>query len=213
MIKAVIFDMDGVIADTEPLHEKTSDIILNKYGVKVKREFFLQFKGVKEKIVWKSTVDQLGLKEDYKKLMEEKGELHLELLKKEMKPIPGALELIKKLKEKYRLGLASSSPIVEINTILSSLKIKKFFEYIVSGEFIEKSKPYPDIYLAAAKKLGVEPKDCIVFEDAVNGVKSAKSAGMKCIAITTSFPKEKLEQADLIVNSFENFNFDALKTL
>ena len=215
MIQAIIFDMDGVIVNSEPIHDKASDIVLKKYGIKLDKktdnEINNEFRGCTEKFFWKTFSKRFGLKQNYKDLIKEKQLTYLDLIKKHTEPVQGCSDLIKVLKTKYKIGLASSSSAKEIDFILTKLKIKKYFDVITSGEFIEKSKPAPDIYLETATKLGVKPKNCLVFEDAVNGVKAAKAAGMKCIAITTSFGKKDLKEADLIIDSFKGFDLKIIE--
>ncbi len=217
MIEAVIFDMDGVIANSEPIHDKASDIVLKRYGIKLDKSMDSkindEFRGCTEEFFWKTFCKRFRLKQNYKKLMKEKQIVYLELIKEHLEPIPGSVELIKNLKTKYKIGLASSSSSKEIGFILKKLKIKKYFDVITSGEFVKNSKPAPDIYLETARKLGIKPENCLVFEDAVNGVKAAKAAGMKCIAITTSFGKKDLKGTDLIIDSFEGFNLEIIDKL
>ena len=206
--------MDGVIVNTEPVHDKASNIVLEKHSILLDKETNTkidnEFRGCTEEFFWKTFSKRFKIKGNYKKLIEEKREIYLETIKNSLEPFPSVLNLIKDLKEKYKIGLASSSSAKEIDFILTKLKIKKYFDIITSGEFVKKSKPEPDIYLETASKLVVKPENCLVFEDAVNGVKAAKAAGMKCIAITTSFGKKDLKEADLIIDSFEGFD---LKTI
>jgi len=212
MIKAIIFDMDGVIINSEPLHFKAGKGVLKKYGKEIDWKFYSRYIGTGEEYFWSRIVKELKLNVDWKTIGDQKAAAYLEHLKK-VKAIPGVLDLIKRLKQRYKLGLASSSVQKEIDIVLDKFKIRDCFDVVDSGEFIKKSKPEPDIYLITAKKLGVKPEECLVFEDAVNGVKAAKAAHMKCIAITTSFGVKDLKGADFIIHTFEGFNIDRIKEL
>ncbi len=211
MIKAVIFDMDGVIVDSEPIHFLTADTVLRKYGKRNSPELNSRFIGVAEDIFWSNVVSVLGIKENYQKLMKDKAREYKKRLSHECASFPGALELIKKLKNEK--GIASSSSREEINIVLTSLGIKDNFSVIVSGDDIEHSKPHPEIYLMVAKKMGETPENCLVVEDAINGVKAAKAAGMTCVGVTNSFSQRQLTDggADYVVQSLGDFNMEWLK--
>ncbi|KKS13235.1 MAG: hypothetical protein UU69_C0010G0010 [Candidatus Magasanikbacteria bacterium GW2011_GWA2_41_55] len=134
--------------------------------------------------------------------MTERGFMALGIYKKEAKLLPDFLLLIKKLHGKYKIALVSSSPFKWINPILRRFKIKKYFDEIISAEEMRDGhgKPHPAIYLFAARRLGVRPKDCLVFEDSVNGVKAAKAAGMFCVAVPGVWVKDRrgVGEADLV---------------
>jgi HAD superfamily hydrolase (TIGR01509 family) len=99
------------------------------------------------------------------------------------------------VKSKYNVALVSSSPKPIVDIVVQRFELGKYFDRIITGDDVEKGKPDPEPYLKAAKELGVHPEECVVVEDSINGVKSAKAAGMKCIGITNSFPREELERA------------------
>jgi HAD superfamily hydrolase (TIGR01509 family) len=131
-----------------------------------------------------------------------------------IQPLPGAVELIKSLYMRdIRQAIASSATPENIEVITRTLGIKTCFQAIAFGNEVPEGKPSPQIYLLAAKKISVKPANCIVFEDAIAGVAGAKSAGMKCIAVTNSHPEEKLKQADLVVETLEGVSIDNLTAL
>ena len=125
--------------------------------------------------------------------------------------MPGAIKLIKDCKKNgLKVAIASSGPKENINTVIRSLRIKKFIDVVVSGKEIKFSKPHPQIFLLTARNLSLNPKDLIVIEDAPSGVEAAKKAGMFCIAVTNTVSKEKLARADFVLNSLEELNLNSL---
>ena len=131
-----------------------------------------------------------------------------------MKPHPGAIELIRSLKEHgFKLAIASSAPIENINLITQSLGIDGCFHSIVTGRDVSEGKPSPQGFLLAARKLGATPGNCIVIEDAIAGVVAAERAGIRCIAVTNTHPGEKLKGADLIIDSLDGLKLEDLDRL
>lgn len=213
MIKAVIFDMDGVITDTQHIHNETNAEVLQSYGIPLTPKDLSKFAGIPNKKTFADLFKKYNINADVNKAVSEKWDLIKERTKT-INAIPGALNLIQKLYDnKFKLAIASSSTADFIEHILTSLNIKNFFTVIVNGNEVEKGKPNPDIFLKAAQKLNVKPLNCLVLEDAPAGVKATKNAGMKCIAITTSHKKEQLKQADIIINSFDDLKLDIISTL
>ncbi len=215
MIKAVIFDMDGVMIDSEPLWEKTERILLAKRGIDYNPTYRDKIVGLNQNDSGRLMKETFNLIETVEEIIAERIEILLDLYEKELELMPGLLPILKGLKEsEFLLALASSSPIRVINFVLDKFSLRKFFSVVVSGDFIELGKPHPDIYIYTAKRLGIEPRECVVIEDSINGVKAAKGAGMICIAV----PDKRLEQrefqiADLVVDSLGMISVEAIKNL
>jgi HAD superfamily hydrolase (TIGR01509 family) len=215
MIKAVIFDMDGVMIASEPLWEKTERILLGKRNIDYNPIYRDKIVGLNQNDSGKLLKETFNLPETVQELINERLEILLELYEKELELVPGLTELLKELKENsFLLALASSSPYIAINFVLDKFYLRDFFSVVVSGESVELGKPNPDIYLYTAKKLGVEPNECVVIEDSINGVKSAKEAGMLCIAI----PDKRLNQkefqiADLVVDRLDKISARVIRSL
>jgi HAD superfamily hydrolase (TIGR01509 family) len=148
---------------------------------------------------------------EVKIMLQEKEENFRRKARGSIKPFPGVLRLLNALqKGNFKLGLVSSAPKENINLVLSDLDLEGIFDCVVFGQEVSESKPSPQIYLLAAKKLGVTPNDCMVIEDSPLGVKAAKTAGMKCLAITNTHPRQELKEADKVVDSLEDVDLITL---
>ncbi|MGC8924230.1 MAG: HAD family hydrolase [Candidatus Micrarchaeia archaeon] len=193
MFKAVLFDMDGVISDTEPVHESADEKVLNEYGVNVD-ERWKGIKGLRQIDVFTKAIEMYGIKETPEVLVKKKMRYYKEEIHR-ITVFNSVLEVIAKLKGKYMLGLVSSSPKECVDAVVNKYHLGKFFDVIITGDDVKEGKPSPEPYLNAAKRLGCAASECIVVEDSINGVKSAKAAGMKCVGITNSFPRQDLLMA------------------
>ena len=207
----VIFDMDGVLADTGPIHFESWVKMANEIDVKFTREFFEDTFGQQSVII---TRKLLGDKVDDKELVKRanlKEFYYREMVKDKLEPLPGAIELIKTLKnKKFKLAVGSSGPPENVELLLNTLKVKKYFDVIITAAEVSKSKPEPDVFLIAAEKVNVKAENCIVIEDAPVGIEAAKRAGMKSIAITTTHNEKELLIADLIV---KDLSFVSIKDI
>jgi len=214
MIKAIIFDMDGVIVNTEPLLLKGSRILFKRYGID-HRKTPAQVFGMKALEAMKLKMKIHGLKGDAKKLLKESGPIVYHLVEKELKTMPGlfkAFDFIKK--NNYKIALATSGWNEYVEHVLNKARIKKYFPVIVTSDMVKKTKPNPEIYFKTAKRLGVKPSECVVIEDAPNGLKAAKRAGMKCIIVPHGGTKSlKFPQADAIIKSLKEINSELLNSL
>jgi HAD superfamily hydrolase (TIGR01509 family) len=213
-LEAVIWDMDGVIADTVEPHFLAWREELAKKGVDYTREHFLRFFGQRNDAIIKDALgDNVSPEESDAINLAKQANFRRRAIG-HIRPLPGAVELIKSLYMRdIKQAIASSAPAENIEVIIRSLGIKNCFQAIAYGSEVPESKPSPQIYLLAAKKLGVKPADCVVFEDAIAGVAGAKNGKMKCVAVTNSHPEEKLKKADLVVETLENLSIDDLNSL
>lgn len=213
-MQAVIFDMDGVLVDSEPLYNQHIKSFLVKLGVQDSGEIVYNFKGLGSKEVSRIIIETFNLDHDIDEMTKMSRHAYIEHLNDlaELPSIPGAVELVKNLaKAGHPLALASAASSKRIEMFLNKLDLTDYFKIIASGEDVERTKPAPDIFLLAARKLGVDPKECVVIEDAANGVTAAKAAGMKCIAYGGSdHNTDNLLDADLVVKDFTKF-VNALK--
>jgi beta-phosphoglucomutase family hydrolase len=211
---AIIWDMDGVIVDSAQVHFRAWRSIFHSRNVGFTYEDFRHTFGQRNDNIITTILGKKVAPELVATIAREKEERFRSLVEEELEPFPGAIELIQSLnRAKFPLALASSAPMQNIELILDKLGLKKCFPVIVSSEEVSKGKPDPEIFLTAAKRLNVEPGDCLVIEDAVAGVTAAKAAGMKCIAVTNTHTARSLIEADLIADSLREINIDAIKAL
>ena len=202
MIKAFIFDMDGVIIDSEPSHIQSEIELMKRYGVHLEQKDLEIYTGQTAKFMFEDLSKKHNLKTDWQSLNEEKEQLFIPLLKK-AEAIPGVLSFVMFLKNKgYKLALASSSKKNLIKIVLQNLQLEEIFKVAISGEDVTHCKPDPEIFLKAAEMLHVKPEECCVVEDAENGVKAAKRAGMKCIGFSAPGMNQDLSKADQVIKDF-----------
>jgi beta-phosphoglucomutase len=213
-IAAVIWDMDGVLADTTSQHLLAWQETFARRGIKFTEEDFKRGFGIRNDAIIKNTLGEQTTKAEIEAIAREKEATFRRIIGKDIKPLPGALKLLKTLYDHgIRMAIASSTTIENIRLIVGSLGIAKYLKAVITGHDVTEGKPSPKVFLLAARRLGAEPKNCIVFEDAVAGVKAAKSAGMYCVAVTNTHPGEKLNEADLIVDSLEMVTVEDLEAL
>lgn len=201
---SIIFDMDGVLVDSEPVIEAAALAGLAEFGVHARPEDFLPFVGAGEDRYIGGVAEKYGVeyKLEMKDLVYKK---YLEIVPERLKVFEGTKELLDKLKNAgIKMALASSADKIKVEANLKVAGIPfSTFSTIVCGEDVVRKKPFPDIYLLAAERISSEPAKCIIVEDAVNGIRAAAAAGMKCIAIVSSFDRKVLEaeKPDYICNS------------
>ncbi len=209
--KAVLWDMDGVISDSYPFHFAAWDEIFAKRGIKFPKESFTSLFGTRNDYIVTKVMGPTIAPSDVQFIVAQKEESFRRRATGNIHPFPGAVKLLNSLKKgNFKLGLASSAPRENIDLALSELNLAGVFDCIVSGQEVSESKPSPQIYLLAARKLEALPNDCVVIEDSPLGVKAAKTAGMKCLGITNTHPTEKLGEADMVVDSLENMDLITL---
>jgi HAD superfamily hydrolase (TIGR01509 family) len=215
MIKAVIFDMDGVMIDSEPLWEKTERILLAKRNIDYSPEYRDMIVGLNQKDSGKLLKDTFSLEESVDEIISERVDILTAIYEKELELVSALSPLLETLRQRrYMLAVASSSPLRVINFVLDMFSLHGYFDAVVSGECTENGKPHPDIYLHAAERLGVDPSECVAIEDSINGVRSATAAGMYCIAIPDKrLSREPFKSAHLILESMEELRPELLDTL
>lgn len=197
--------MDGVVIDSEPIHDRSHRIIFGLYDLPVPAEAYPSFKGIPERKLFERVVSEFGSDEhDVDTLTVSKEETFLSLLP-DMRPIPGVLDFIRRAKAQMRLALTTSATSRYQRFAFDRFDLDGFFEVVVTAEDIHRHKPDPEPYRETAKRLGLAPEMCLVIEDSVNGVQSAHRAGCHVAGITTSFTAGELKEAGahFVVDTFE----------
>lgn len=203
MIKGVLFDMDGVLVDSESFICKAAIMMFSELGVKVLPEDFHPFVGTGENRYIGGVAEKYKVTVDIEQVKARTYEIYQIIVKGKLSPLPGAHEFISKCREKgFKLALATSADKVKMEVNLLEIGLSRdSFHAIITGLDVVNKKPFPDIYIKAAKSIGLKPEECLVVEDAVSGIKAGKSAGCRCLAVTTSFDASALHEADWICES------------
>jgi beta-phosphoglucomutase len=226
MLKAIIFDFNGVILNDEPLHFRSMRDAVAEIGLRISEEEYL-----KEYLPLDdaSCLEKIGKIHSYEfgdgerqRLLDLKAGYYRSLLQDQYPLFPGAVEFVRSAASRYPLALASGARREEIEGTLDATGLTRFFLVIAAAEDFTLGKPHPESYLFALKKLNdslngrksrIQPQECLVIEDSVGGVQGAREAGMRCLAMTNTYPRESLTGADEIATSFCDVNFEELERL
>lgn len=216
MLEAVIFDMDGVIIDSEPVHFEINQEIFRRLGISIPGDIYYTFVGISNTKMWTIIKENFNLSQTVPELLKTHLNVGLEYLKEYKNgPIPGVVELLEELKTVgIPAGIASSSPAETIKLVTEILGVSRYFSVLASGEEVKNGKPAPDVFLRTAELLKAGPENCVVIEDSKNGVRAAKAAGMKCVGFqNVNSGNQDLTGADLIISSMEDLNIKRLEEL
>ena len=214
MLKAVIFDMDGVIVNSEPLHRKAYFDMFEEFNLNVSNRLYESFTGKSTSAICKELCKIFDLSISHEKLMLSKRK-HFKTIfdnDPEFQMIDGVLSLIKNyFYNNLTLILASSASMTNINRIFKKFDLDKFFKAKISGADLKESKPNPEIFIKAAKLSGFNKSECIVIEDSTNGITASKSAGIYCIGFNSPNSKnQNYDKADLVVSNFNEIMFSKI---
>ena len=212
MIRGVLFDMDGVLVDSEEFICKAAIMMFKELGIRASSDDFRPYVGMGENKYLGEVAQKYGLKVEIEKIKERTYKIYEKIVKGHLYPLPGAHEFIAKCRNKgLSLALATSADRIKMEVNLKEIGLSEMtFNSIITGLDIVKKKPFPEIYLKAAESLGLNSADCLVVEDAVSGIKAGKEAGCRCLAVTTSFEAVALKGADWICDSLLNAPDEAL---
>jgi HAD superfamily hydrolase (TIGR01509 family) len=214
MFETLIFDMDGVIIDSEPIHMELQYQLFRYYDINMTPEEYQGFIGRSTKNMWQELIQQYALSVTIDEVLTKDRDLYHQRLKSEqrLQPIAGIPGLIASLyQERIKLVLASSSSMPTIELVLNLFELEQYFEHKVSGADLQFSKPHPEIFEVAAALSGTERSRCLVIEDSGHGVTAAKKAGMKCIGFRNpNSGNQDLRKADLIVDSIEEVSLESI---
>lgn len=209
-IRAILFDLDGVIIDSEPLHFEAHKEILKDYGIELTLDDYLDFGVAKgDDNLYRKVSERPGILLDKNKISKRKKQAYCKILDKKGKLMPGVLEILQDFSKKYDLAIVSSGIKASVEYVLEKFDIKKYFKIIIAGEDADRVKPFPDVYLKALEKLNYSKNECLAIEDSETGIKAANNAGLKCIAIPNEFTKNQdFSSADMLLS-----NINELKEL
>jgi beta-phosphoglucomutase len=201
MIKGVLFDMDGVLADSEEFICRAGIEMFREKGLFVGRDDFRPFTGMGENRYLGGVAEKYGFPFEVEKDKARTYQIYEEIVHGRLHPLPGVFDFIEKCRSLgLRMAVASSADETKVLINLREIGLDpSLFNALVNGQQVERKKPFPDIFIKASEDIGALPRQCLVVEDAVSGVKAAKEAGCRCLALTTSFGREELVEADWIV--------------
>lgn len=214
MIKGVIYDMDGLMVNSEPLHAEAWDILLKTYGHKFSdlKNLRPSFIGMRIVDIAKEIIKHLNLEVELNIFYRKRIEIFLKLVRERLQIMPGLLESLTLFKKNnFTIALASSGTKEYIDLVLDKFRIRNYFDVIVSGDDVKIGKPHPETYLLTCKKLKLKSEECLVLEDATKGVESAKEAGCKCIGIINRNVNQDYSKADTVLSSLKELNLDVIR--
>ena len=209
MLKGIIFDMDGVLINSEPVHYRVWKQALAARGIELDYEIYKPCIGSTNGFLMDILHDNYGISREDRELVKSMQQIKEKVIEEEGFPmIEGVPELLKRLKDRgYRLAIASSSPIAYIRQVVTSLGIDGYFDILVSGEQVKNPKPAPDVFLEAASRMGLTAKECLILEDSGNGCRAAKAAGIVCVAyFNPDSGKQDLSPADMVIEGYEEID-------
>jgi HAD superfamily hydrolase (TIGR01509 family) len=219
MIQAILFDLDDLMVNSAPFHMEASKRVFDRFGINIdeipadviKTYFGRRVSEIIEDIISHFNLDS---KVDLNRIIQEREDLFLQMVKARLEPMPGLFELIETIKSlEIRRAVASSGTKKYVNAVLDKFGLQDFFEAIISGDMVTKGKPDPEVFLKAAAVLGVDPATCLVLEDATHGVAAAKAAGMYCIGVDNQLSsyKQDLSKSDKVIKRLDEIDLNLLK--
>jgi len=213
MIKAVVFDMDGTIADSEKIAQRVTKEFFSNRGIILTREEEKIIFGLNWKDLVKAILKSRGLEynQNIKNTLKER---YVRTMSRDVKALPGVYDLLAEVNKNLKVGLATNSRHREVDIIFDKLGFHEYFHLKLARDHVKKGKPDPEIYLKAADTFSVKPFECVVFEDSIIGLMAAKAAGMQSVAIVNTYSREELsDKADLIIDGYKDIDLSKILKL
>lgn len=215
MLKGIIFDMDGVLVDNTEYHARAFDVFLKRHGIE--KKFTSEYLGRTNDYALNSLMPEKVKEKGLRPLSDEKEAIYRELARKGLKPMKGLNRIVENARQLgIRCAVGSSGCMANIEFVTDEIcGIRESIDVICCEDDVTEGKPSPEVYLKCCERLGLAPSECIVFEDSEAGIEAGHRAGCKVVALTTSHPREKLEQthADMIADDFDCVGIEELKKL
>lgn len=215
-IKAVVFDMDGVIIDSEPNHYRAICEAIGEGMTLSYDDFLSRFAGGDERYAMGKMAEELGIDYDedlFQEWSNRKAEAYAQFVSENAEPMPGAVDFVTSVARNLPVGLATGSRRSDVSAalrVLANGRLEGIFQTIVTSEDVPKPKPHPATYAKAVENLGFQPSECVAFEDSPNGILSAKGAGLRVVGISAMHGPEKLSEADLVVPDLRGASLNTL---
>lgn len=223
MLKAIIFDCDGVIADTEPIHMEAFGRVLAEEGISLTEDdYYAHYLALDDRACFARAFaeQRASFSQDLvNELIRRKSEYVEVIMQAGLEILPGAEDLIRRAAECYPLAIASGALRAEIEMVVNYGGFRDCFQVVVSAEDVARSKPHPDPFIKALELLNLRNHDrigsreCLVIEDSIHGIRAAHQAAMRCVAVTNSYPKEKLSEAEVVVGNLSTLSLEGLKSI
>lgn len=208
---SVIFDLDGVIINNMQFHRDAFRLFCEKHNLVIEEEKFRKLFGRTNDAILPELFQTSLSEEEIHSLAEEKEQLYRNIYKVHIKPVAGLIDFLESLKrDGIKCAVGTSAPVENIRFTFENLPIKQYFECIIGPDDITHGKPSPEVYLLAAEKMRVNPRDCFVFEDTFSGIAAGVAAGMKVIGLTTTYPGNELKNTVFTIPDFESINSEML---
>jgi HAD superfamily hydrolase (TIGR01509 family) len=211
--KLILFDLDGVTIDTEPLYAKGEIKLFKEYGITIPEDDWKLFRGCTEEKFYDLSINRYGITED-RSIFQNKGRAYIrEEFEKKLDFMPGFKSLIKRLNGQYSIGLVTASPEYMFKWVDRRLNLSEIFKHIVYGGMTKKGKPNPDPYLLAMQQFNINAKNTMIIEDSVHGIQAGLSANAKVVALTSSVKIEDMPPAHKIINSLNEVDLNFINSL
>ncbi|MFI3321358.1 MAG: HAD family phosphatase [Rikenellaceae bacterium] len=213
-IKGVIFDMDGVLVDNSDIHIEAFVLFCKRHGISADLDYLRTLFGMGNEEIMPRVFGKELTNDEISQYAEEKEEVYREIFAERIEPLKGLVDFLKEIKSKgIKIAVGSSGMAKNVNFVLEKCGIASYFDAIANGDMVERAKPDPAVFLIAADLLNLSPSQCVVFEDSFAGIQAARSAGAKVVAVATTYPRERHNDYDMIIDDFSQITYCDLEKL